>query len=401
MTDRTLRVFENADNIKQFTLNQNRRVVAWIADNWERLGLSGPIHKATVSRALGGQPVVEVVADALDVLFDEMRADPWAWCEPPADVDHLPDYAPLSWWYKVLKPPVAWSRFERIGQFPLDGDDRVLTQQRLDDWRGRLKAACDQFKADRALARALLADMRPEFQHWVEDEHGWMLVGSDDYEHTQGRKLRRRVGQAGLHGCTPEQVGLAYALADVPFALPMVEEARLAYARPRVVPEHEHFSEPIEPWNGQEFDGVEIAVVEKRQVKHRVRYYWAGDRYEIEDVEPFAWVFDQGWRAPTREERDYLETGMTRKTLTREEFLAGKEDWIASVMAQEQADLDAGSFWQRQRFPDGIVVREEIEAQFEVVLGRIGDDDEAAADERREIARRRIAFKRRLRRRAA
>lgn len=408
MTDRTLRVFENADNIKQFTLNQNRRVVAWIADNWERLdGLTGPIHKSTVSRALCGQPVVEVVADALDVLFDEMMADPWAWCEPPTDVDRLPEYAPLSWWYKTLKPPVSWARFERLAQYPLEGNDRVLTQERLDDWRARLKAACDQYATDVRLARALLADERPEFQYWVEDAHGWRLVSLDDYQRATGKKMRRRVGNAGLHGCTPEEVGLAYALADVSFALPMVEEARLAYARPRVVPQQRHESEPVLAWNGDEFDGVEVAfveterdfIVERWQVKNRVRYYWAGDRYEVEDVEPFAWVFDQEWRAPTQDERDILETGMTRKTQTRDEMLAQKEEWIARVQAETQAELDGGSFWLRREYPGGVVPRESIEAQFETVLARI--DDEAAADERREIARRRIAFKRQLRRRAA
>jgi hypothetical protein len=94
------RVFEDAEAMRLFTLKQNARVVAWVTDNWERCaGLNGPIHKSTVSKALTSMPVVEPVANALDILFDEMRDDPWAWCKPPGSIEHLSEYAPMNWWY--------------------------------------------------------------------------------------------------------------------------------------------------------------------------------------------------------------------------------------------------------------------------------------------------------------
>mgnify|MGYP003645526693 CR=1 FL=1 len=52
-------VFAEAEALRQFTIGQNMRVEAWVADNWERVGLTGPIHKSTVSKpaheATGGQ----------------------------------------------------------------------------------------------------------------------------------------------------------------------------------------------------------------------------------------------------------------------------------------------------------------------------------------------------------
>ena len=49
-------VFSHAEAVRRFTLGQNKRVENWIARNWERLGLSGPVHKATVSNALNSNP---------------------------------------------------------------------------------------------------------------------------------------------------------------------------------------------------------------------------------------------------------------------------------------------------------------------------------------------------------
>ena len=134
------RVFEDAEAMRLFTLKQNARVVAWITDNWERCdGLTGPIHKSTVSKALSSMPVVEPVANALDILFDEMRADPWAWCKPPKSIEYLNEYAPMNWWYKVLdlKSSVPWTGFERMATQPLKPEDAEFVQERLDTWRQR------------------------------------------------------------------------------------------------------------------------------------------------------------------------------------------------------------------------------------------------------------------------
>ncbi len=379
-------VFQEADAIKQFLLG-NKRVVAWIADNWERLeGITGPVHKSTVSKALSGMAVVAPVANALDVLFDEIRADPWEWCKPPESIDALTDYAPLTWWFKTLdlKGSIHWSRFERMAKQPLKAEDVEFVQERLNDWRGRLRAACEQFQSDEALVRALHSDEFPEYQCWVQD--------GDEIRMGHGG-FRRRVGNPGLHGRSDEEIGLAWALADATLTLPNIEKAVLTYSKPRAVPNALHPSEPVEPWNGDEFEGVEIDEVAGMQVKHRVCFYWDGQRYLVEDVEPFAFVWDDGWRAPTQDERDLLETGMTVESTTKAQFEAKREQWIESAWASRNANM---GLMERVQFPDGIP-RSEIEADFQARLDLI--NDEAAADEQREIARRRIAFMRRLRRR--
>lgn len=396
-------VFQEGDAVKQFILGQNHRVVSWIADNWERLDdLTGPVHKSTVSKALSGTPVVKPVADALDIMFDEIRDDPWAWCEPPKTIDRLSEYAPLSWWYKILelKKSIPWSRFERMAKQPLKAEDAEYVQERLDDWRKRLKAACVQFKADRALVCALESDEDPEFQKWVFEDEQYRIVGLDD---GRLKPFRRRVGNEGLHGRSDDEIGRAWALANAILTLPDVEKAALTYSQPECVPVSDHYSEPVEPWNGDEFEGVEVASVDVKhceygttdtfKVKHRVCFYWNGQRYLVEDVEPFAWLWEGEWREPTQEERDLLETGMTASSLTKAQFEAQRGQWIERAWKSRNENLQG---IEKIMKPDGIS-KSEVEADFQSRLDAI--DDEKAHDEQREIARRRMAFKRRLRRR--
>lgn len=411
-------VFTQAEAVRQFTIGRNMRVEAWVADNWERVGLTGPIHKSTVSKALSSQPVVKPDADALDILFGEMRDDPWAWCQPPTQVDDMPRYAALNWWFKTLrlKDALSWTRFERMPSQPLTDKDRSWVQERLDEWSQRLKAACDQFQIDRALVRALEADEDPEYQHWNMVDGEWRL-GEKSPRETAQKELRRRVGNAGLHGRSEMEIGLAWALADTTITLPDIVEARLTYSRPRAVSGVTHFSEPVEPWNGQEFDGVEIAdfvyaepykATEAFTIKHKVCFYWTGDRYGVEDVEPFAVVKDgREWRETTAQEKDLFMTGIKRKHLSRDEMMAIRDEWIDETLAgmvlrqDEREKPSMLNGWnpapsRREQYPDGIP-RSLAEESFDSMVSNI--DDEAAADEQREVARRRMAFMRQLRRR--
>lgn len=393
-------VFQDADAIKKFLLGQNKRVEAWFAENWERLDdMTGPIHKSTVSKALSGMLVAEPVANALGVMLDEIRADPWAWCEPPESIDDLASYAPMNWWFKTLglKDGLASKRFERMNNLPLKDEDAEFVQERLSEWRERLRRVCDQFKADEALVRALESDEDPEYQWWVRDGDEIRLGRGDG-------AFRRRVGNPGLHGRSDDEIGEAWALADATLTLPDVERAELTYSRPKGVPVADHYSESVEPWNGQEFAGAEITEVElppeyegatpqKQQVKHRVCFYWHGDRYHVEDVKPYSEIWDDGWRVPTQDERDLLETGMQVSSMTKAQFEAQRDEWIDEVWEDRKSNP---SFSDMREYPDGLP-RSAIEDQFKVVLDRI--DDEKARDEQREIARRRNAFRRGLRRR--
>ena len=398
-------VFEDASAVKLFTLGQNKRVLSWLDRNWKRAGLTGPEHKSRVSDALASERVLEPVVKALDLMFEEMRADPWAWCKPPTSVDDLSEYAPLTWWHAVLAPPVSLDRFGRISSVPLVGDQRLAVQERLDAWSSRLRAACDQYMADQALVRALRADMNPEFQFWGLEDSGWRLGGTGQ---------RHRVGNPGLHGRSPEEIGLAVALSRVPLPLPLIEEARLAYDRPNASPVHDHVSEPVEPWNGLEFEGVEWVldedVVQKErrttytQVEHRVVYYWAGSRYKIEDVSDGQFVRmkdGQNWRDTTSQERDLMITRIIRKHETADELLARRDQWIANVWAEKQAEWSGGGMTAvlaRREFPDGVPESEAVRA-FEATLAhRLGDLE--AMHEQEDLARARSNFKLWLRRRA-
>ena len=382
-------VFQEADAIKQFLLGQNKRVEAWFAENWERLDdMTGPIHKSTVSKALSGMPVVEPVANALDVMFDEIRADPWAWCEPPESIDDLTSYAPMNWWFKTLElgKVMKWSRFEAMRTRPFSDNQREDVQQRLSEWRERLRRVCDQFNRDQALVRALESDDDPEYQWWVRDGDEIRLGRGDG-------AFRRRVGNPGLHGRSDDEIGMAWVLADATLTLPDVARAELTYSRPQGVPVADHYSEPVESWNGQEFAGIEIAEVGGQQVKHRVCFYWYGDRYHVEDDEPFAEIWDDGWRAPSQDERDLLETGMQVTSMTKAQFEAQRDEWIDRAWKSRNENMTS---MERVMKPDG-TPRSEIEADFQSRLD--GIDDEKARDEQREIARRRNAFRRGLRRR--
>lgn len=402
-------VFEHGDELKRFMRNQNKRIEAWIAQNHSDIGLDGPIHKSTVSRALGGFPVVEPVANALDILYSKIRQDPWVWCEPPSDLDNLFEYASVQWWYDVLKPPVSHYRFERSRKFPLEGADRALVQECFDKWRDNLKAACDQYKIDSELVRALEHDESPEYQYW----DGLELVTLEHYElakdDPRGRSkvTRHRVGNAGLLGRTDEEIGMAWALADVVISLPLVDEARLSYTRPNPVSNVEHFSEAIEPWNGQEFEGIEYRSSEHSNLSARgtVRYYWAGDRYKVEDIDPFAHVAEftgpseeMEWREPTARERDLLETGMFIDASDTREYLQANRDAIVDEQWERWKDRWNTEFAMKKEYPEG-VPRDAVEQVFELRLERADEVSAEKADERREIARRRMAFKRQLRRR--
>ncbi len=387
--------FAHASELKLFSLGQNRRVESWIAHNWERAGMTGPIDKSYVSKALSSLPVLEPVVNALGILFDEITSDPWEWCKPPEQVEDLADYAPLSWWYVVLDPPVAWTAFASMSSRPLKAAYREVTQTRLSEWRSRLRAACDQYKADHALVRALRADEAPEY---CQDDDG----------------QRHRVGNPGLHGRTPDEIGLAYALSRMTLPLPLIKEARLAYDRPNASPVHDHVSEPVEPWNGLEFEGVERADWESletrdgrpvyRQVENHVRYYWDGQRYQIEDIYEgqFARVRDADsgqWRDTTAEERDHMITRMERKHETVDELLARRDQWIADKWASAQEDNAAPlSFSEikmgtKSRIPTTF---EDVVAAFEREVESLRTSH-VARNEQVDLARARMKFRHGLR----
>jgi hypothetical protein len=399
-------IFEGASAVKQFTLGQNKRVLSWLDRNWKRAGLTGPEHKSRVSDALASERVLEPVVKALDLMLDEMRADPWEWCKPPTSVDNLSEYAPLTWWHAVLAPPVSLDRFGRISSVPLVGDQRIAVQERLDAWSSRLRAACDQFKADQALVQALRADMNPEYQYWIAGDSGWRL-GHDGQRH--------RVGNPGLRGRSPEEIGLAVALFKEAMPLPMIEEARLAYDRPNARPVLDHVSEPVEPWNGREFEGVEWAtdedVVQKErrttytQVEHRVVYYWDGQRYQIEDLADGQFVrvrdVETGkWRDTTAKERDLMITRIIRKHETADELLARWDQWIADDWAERKAEWGGAgisAYMMKREFPDGVPESEAV-AAFEATVERARSNKDAMR-EQEDLARARSNFKLWLRRR--
>lgn len=405
-------IFEHGDEVRRFMRGRNRVVEGWLNKNWERLdvGMTGPVTGDPVSKALGGRPVMEPTVKALHVLRDEIRADPWAWCKPPErieDVEGIKDYAEYSWWYDVLKPSVSFSRFERMRAQPLPTDEREYLQERLNEWSSRLRAACDQFMADNDLLRGLHADDEPEYQFWTLEDSGWRLGATGQ---------RRRVGNPGLHGRSPEEIGLAVALGRMMLPLPLIDEARLAYTRPDVRPLNDYISEPVEPWNGLSFEGVELDSWEDNrrqlsrpdylQVEHRVVYYWDGARYQVADVDggQFVRVRENRlskWRVPAPKERDLMVTGIERHHETADELLARRDQWVAEAWAEKQAEWSGGGMmavFARRDFPDGVPESEAV-AAFELAVERAKSSHDVRA-EQEDLARARLRFKNGLRQRA-
>lgn len=372
--------FEQHDEVRMFIRGRNQIVETWLHDNGHRVNL-GPVSSDTLSKALRGLPVLEPLPQALALMLDDMRRDPWAWCEPPErieDVDGLRAYAGYPWWYALLKPTVPMSRFERMPKHPLPPDEAEYLQERLSDWSRRLRAVCDQHKRDHDLVEALRWDMKPEYQKWVVEDSGWR----------EGVGTRRRIGNPGLRGRSADDVARAYALDKITLHLPMIEDARLFYKCPDVVPVHDHESEPVEPWNGQEFEGVEWDYWEDArtpgirseylQVEHRVVYWWDGSRYQIEDVEKFVRVRTPlgQWRVPSLQDRDLMITGIQRKHKTVDELLARRD--------QEMAELS--------KDPEKAVVL------FDAMVERLRTNQDAI-DEARDVARLRAHIRQGWRRR--
>ncbi|PIE13497.1 MAG: hypothetical protein CSA68_11615 [Rhodobacterales bacterium] len=377
-------VFEQGSELQVFFRGQ-QRIAAWLAKNHK------PVSKATLSRALGGHDADSDLVDALDRLFDDVSRDPWSFCKPPP-VEQMTEYATCRWWYDALEPAVVWSRFERINQFPLTGNDLEVVQAAYDDWHARLEAACARYQEDYDLVRSLHSDLNPKYQSWSKDP--WRLDAHGS--------IKRRIGFPGLAGRSPEEIGRAFALDQHELPLPNTQKARLEYERPYSVPVDDYEAEPVGPWNGDEFEGIEEVKVDidgrSKRARHRVCFYWDGQRYLVEDVEPFAMIEDGEWRAPTQDERDFLETGMVRETKTRDEFVAGKEAWIDQVWEERKAER---GYQDQIDYPDGIP-RSAIEEHFAVMLERYEDGGymaEKAREERREYSRRRLVFMRGLRRR--
>jgi len=400
-------VFKEHDEVRLFLRSRNHVVEKW---------LDGAYHKSTVSRALTGLPVSEELALSLGVMLDEMQHDPWAWCEPPErieDVEGLQDYASYKWWYDLLRPTVPFSRFERMPKHPLQADEAEFLQERLSEWRSRLKGACDQYKADFALVEALRADVNPEYQHWVQEDSVWRL--GDRRPGEPGETYRHRVGNPGLRGRSADEIALAHALARVTLRLPLIEEARLAYDRTKVVEVKGHISRPVEPWNGDAFEGVEWDRWDDPRpdwqrgpyfwVENKVIYYWDGERYQVRDIADGEGMFSrirkslrEPWRVPTARERELLVTKMERQYETADELLSRRAEKIAEIwesLKAEWASSGVGGAVARIAHPDGVpesVAVERFEAMVEAQRRR-----SEARDEQELIAERLAEFRNRLR----
>ncbi len=337
-----MQTFEHAADLSAFLLGRNHRVEQWLADNRERIPHDTPTSKTTVSNALAGKPVSTLMVEALTMMWSDIRNDPWAWCEPPNRLERLSEYAPLKWWYNLLRlDDIPWSVFQRINTVELSPERALIVKERYDNWYHRLRRACDQFKQDRDLVRALEADDDPEFQTFYERDGEW-------FDQPPGRAVTGRVGNAGLRGRSREEIGVAIAMQDMNLPLPDIERACVTYERPEPVPVDAWASEPVEAFMGDTFDLFEErssgALPDVRGFVERpsgpflfqLRASWDGSRYQFEDVQPFARVFEAGeWRDTTPEERELWITGLERRP-TRAQLadeLGDREAWIERLLA--------------------------------------------------------------------
>lgn len=121
--------------------------------------------------------------------------------------------------------------------------------------------------------------------------------------------------------------------------------------------------------------------------------YWVGDRYQIEDVEPFARVEKGGeWRDKTEQERVALITNLERKQ-TREEFIA-ETDKDAFIARRTQELTDRRPMWshaQKDFDPQRTAENQYLQAVENI-------DDRKVMQNNAEIDRRMRQFSRTLRR---
>lgn len=384
--------FAQAEELRRACLDQNKRVEMWIAQNWQRAGLDSAADKSTISRALAGRPVNAKIVDALETMLSEIYDDPWTWFEPPNHPDNFDKYAPLNWWYDTLdlrENDIPKSIFARIKTRALSDDQYRVLDRHYRDWVGRLRAACDAFKRDRALVRAVEADLSPEMQ---------TVAGK-----------RGRVGNPGLRGSSLEDVGKALALSEFNLTLPDIERACVTYQQPDPIPITEWPRDAVEPFAGDEVEDfeereaisrrAEIGKINvpvdppQRDTRWRVRHWWDGSRYQVEDVTPFAQVLENGdWRDTSVDERIGWITGMQRKE-TRADLIANKEAWIDEIWERQKA---SPSWQDRWEYKDGIprsAIEQFVEDRIEAI------DDEAARANNQEIERRLMRFNLTLRRR--
>lgn len=382
---RETEAFAQAEELRRACLGQNKRVEEWIAQNWRRIGLESAIEKTSIQRALSGRPVKSETVRALDAMLAAIYDDPWAWFEPTNDPARFSQYAPLDWWYDTLElreDQIPRSIFKHVQTRPLSDDQYQVLDRHYRDWVGRLRAACDAFKRDRELVRAVQADLSPERQ---------TVAGKSG-----------RVGNRGLHGRPLEDVAMALALINVDMTLPEIERACPTYQRPDPMPVDAWVSEPVEPFAGDEVEDFEWHdVIRKQPHEWRtppiepppyqsnwlVRHWWDGSRYQVEDVMPFAQVRENGvWRDTTQEERVRWITGMERME-TRAEYLerVDKGEWVANLLSSPGALKFA------------VDKEAEAEARWQSLVDRI--DDEAARENNAERERRLVMFNLTLRRR--
>jgi hypothetical protein len=165
------------------------------------------------------------------------------------------------------------------------------------------------FEADVALQDALLSDDKPTYQRWAQVGGLWTLSANGE---------PHRVGKNSLHGAKPETVARALALHGKHLPLPDIQGCKQRYS---VTVDDTAVGQPfdagpIEPWNGEEFDGfltwVDDSIPSAPQAyRAQVVFFWNGERYEHEDVERY-WMKDQGSFLVelTEDERTTLKTGV-------------------------------------------------------------------------------------------
>ncbi len=338
------RPIQYADSLKGFLTN-NQPALDWVTDNGQAFGMHSAGSDTLISRALNGKAIASQAADCLNDMHDQMIADPLGWIDMPDDLEDLPKFASMRWWYDTLKPSTPLNTWNLFPKRELSDARFEEAFKLLDQWRDNVEELCRDHVQDRALFAAYWSDHRgAQFEDWRRCDG--MLWRAEDFSSAYMPKdfedVPVRVQPFGMHnilkdafdaGASKEELvnlaARAFAIRKIEILLPNLSSLTPGYVVPELDAASMRWGQDLVDdamqsdfadyqdsgaWNGDEW---EIELPNKKYGRTEVwRYKWDGQKYQIELVEFCHHVFDkrrldvEEWRVPTKEEREIAETGV-------------------------------------------------------------------------------------------
>lgn len=169
--------------MKREFFNPPKMLQEWVLPYQAALGIKVKSIQPYVSMWLSDDPGLPPSATKV---FDAIHAlavrNPWLFCEPPESID---DLRPRDWWFETLALEdvigrTTWANYNDQKR-PLSDDLRAKVQERLDDYRNRLRAACTNQEWDARLLVGFTQEVEPDYSGYNRRWDGtWYVASSVD-----------------------------------------------------------------------------------------------------------------------------------------------------------------------------------------------------------------------------